>query len=406
MALFIILIISFSVSSAQDNPNKYQICFVGVDARGEHSEGFLFWKETKVNYQVSWKLCDSSGRDAEINTLNYKIYCWAEKDSLSDHDSKTSLDIGGGSMAVFENRLAKTQYIFRVDGVNNNGRLVVKSQIARSIFPTPKGGGNGTIKVNLFSFTEFMKVYDESTDLGRASFILIFLFFIIACLFIVRCFWIMRPTRLFPTEMELKEKIDDIYDKIYTDGNSSPVNPAQTKELLQRLMSTREQSWGVHARKVLGKLPFYPNFPKRSHEKLTDFGDLPTITIVKDGLKQHKNIPDRQCIQEYLDRTIEAEAARLKKRGFIDWLWSLGYTEPLLGLYGTVTGLVSAFANYGSDPAKFAPGISEALWTTVYGLTTGIILMLAHYYFSNKLDRVITTWEEMSLKLAKECDKL
>jgi biopolymer transport protein ExbB len=67
---------------------------------------------------------------------------------------------------------------------------------------------------------------------------------------------------------------------------------------------------------------------------------------------------------------------------------------PLLGLLGTVSGLVSVFGVLGTsggeapDPTQLAIGISEALNTTIAGLAVAIYTVVAHSYFTRKVERL------------------
>ena len=67
---------------------------------------------------------------------------------------------------------------------------------------------------------------------------------------------------------------------------------------------------------------------------------------------------------------------------------------PLLGLLGTVSGLVSVFSTLGdsgggdADPAELARGIAMALNTTIAGLAVAVPSVVAHSYFTRKLEKV------------------
>lgn len=72
------------------------------------------------------------------------------------------------------------------------------------------------------------------------------------------------------------------------------------------------------------------------------------------------------------------------------WLGNLAATSTLLGLLGTVLGIHSAFENMKiykqASPEIFAAGISEALLTTIFGLSIAIPSTLGMYLFRNLLD--------------------
>jgi biopolymer transport protein ExbB len=74
---------------------------------------------------------------------------------------------------------------------------------------------------------------------------------------------------------------------------------------------------------------------------------------------------------------------------------------PLLGLLGTVSGLVSVFGLLGSsggetpNPTQLALGISEALNTTIAGLAVAIYTVVAHSYFTKKVERFAVRMESI-----------
>lgn len=86
------------------------------------------------------------------------------------------------------------------------------------------------------------------------------------------------------------------------------------------------------------------------------------------------------------------------------WLLSIAaHASPLLGLLGTVTGMIKAFqaiALHGTgDAAILAKGISEALYTTASGLIIAIPCMIFYNYFNRKIDLIISDIEKTSTEL-------
>src|SRR5690606_40311178 len=77
--------------------------------------------------------------------------------------------------------------------------------------------------------------------------------------------------------------------------------------------------------------------------------------------------------------------------GGLIWLSVIAVVSPLLGLLGTVLGIMTSFnrvATMGSaNIAAVAPGIAEALMTTAFGLVAAIPAAIAYNYFVNRLDR-------------------
>lgn len=77
--------------------------------------------------------------------------------------------------------------------------------------------------------------------------------------------------------------------------------------------------------------------------------------------------------------------------GGMVWLAIIAVTAPLLGLLGTVLGVMNAFLGIqttgSANIASVAPGIAEALITTAFGLVAAIPAAIAYNYFANRLDR-------------------
>lgn len=91
--------------------------------------------------------------------------------------------------------------------------------------------------------------------------------------------------------------------------------------------------------------------------------------------------------------------------GFLEMTAGLG---PLLGLLGTLSGLVTIFANLGGgmgsgDPVAVARGISEALNTTIVGLAVAVPSLVAHNYLQRKVETMAVTMEGMVSDLVAKC---
>ena len=88
---------------------------------------------------------------------------------------------------------------------------------------------------------------------------------------------------------------------------------------------------------------------------------------------------------------------------FLPSIGILAGVAPLLGLLGTVTGMISTFDTitiFGSgQPRLMAGGISEALLTTAAGLVIAIPVLLIHSFLSSRADRLIADTERFSATL-------
>jgi biopolymer transport protein ExbB len=80
---------------------------------------------------------------------------------------------------------------------------------------------------------------------------------------------------------------------------------------------------------------------------------------------------------------------------------------PLLGLLGTASGLVRIFQGLGdnSDHLAIARGISEALTTTIVGLAIAVPCVIAHGYFSRRIEMLTARLESLLADLASACEK-
>jgi biopolymer transport protein ExbB/TolQ len=90
----------------------------------------------------------------------------------------------------------------------------------------------------------------------------------------------------------------------------------------------------------------------------------------------------------------------------LGYLSLLANTATLLGLLGTIFGLMTAFSGVGAaDPSKrsafLAAGISEALNTTAFGLIVAVPAMLLHAFFVNRVERVADSLDEAIVRLAR-----
>jgi biopolymer transport protein ExbB len=107
----------------------------------------------------------------------------------------------------------------------------------------------------------------------------------------------------------------------------------------------------------------------------------------------------RQDMENALQEAILGEIPRIER--FLSTLGMLAAIAPLLGLLGTVTGMINTFhviTYYGTgDPRMMSGGISEALVTTMLGLTVAIPIMIAHTFLSRRVETQISKMEENSV---------
>ncbi len=113
----------------------------------------------------------------------------------------------------------------------------------------------------------------------------------------------------------------------------------------------------------------------------------------------------RQTQQAFLIKDAIEEAGghvvhELKR--YLNALGTIAATTPLLGLLGTVIGMIKVFSAITAvgvgDPQVLAGGISEALITTAAGLSVGIPSLMFHRYFLGKVNELTVAMEQDALR--------
>jgi biopolymer transport protein ExbB len=125
----------------------------------------------------------------------------------------------------------------------------------------------------------------------------------------------------------------------------------------------------------------------------------PIARVVAAGLNCRKMA--REEMENALQEAILREIPPMER--FLSTLGMLAAIAPLLGLLGTVTGMIDTFhviTQHGTgDPRMMSGGISEALVTTMLGLTVAIPIMLAHTLLNRSVDNRIGQMEEKAVAL-------
>lgn len=119
--------------------------------------------------------------------------------------------------------------------------------------------------------------------------------------------------------------------------------------------------------------------------------DGPLLKILQNGLETtHSGKFESQVIDQAFDEAASVELA--KPFVFINYLQVIASVAPMVGLLGTVSGMVKAFRTIAEQgmgrPELLADNISEALITTASGLIVAIPALIAYFYFKNKYGKI------------------
>ena len=127
-------------------------------------------------------------------------------------------------------------------------------------------------------------------------------------------------------------------------------------------------------------------------------GSSPLGRIFSAGLKNIKSPPEvmKESIEE-AGRAVSHDLGR-----FLTTLGTIASISPLLGLFGTVVGMIEIFGSQsavGNTPAVLAHGISVALYNTAFGLIVAIPSMIFYRHFRSQVDSLTIEMEQQAIKL-------
>jgi biopolymer transport protein ExbB len=132
---------------------------------------------------------------------------------------------------------------------------------------------------------------------------------------------------------------------------------------------------------------------------LTKLADgSPLGRIIAAGLKNIKSPPEimKESIEE-AGRAVSHDLGR-----FLTTLGTIASISPLLGLFGTVVGMIEIFGSQtavGNSPAILAHGISVALYNTAFGLIVAVPSMIFYRHFRSQVDGLTIEMEQLAIKL-------
>ncbi len=133
-----------------------------------------------------------------------------------------------------------------------------------------------------------------------------------------------------------------------------------------------------------------------------DSRPTPLTNTLKAGLVQVMNRRADEEVQVAMDASVLRETPRLE--GWVSFLAVFGNVGVLVGLMGTIIGLIHSFggvaeADAATKAARLSQGISEALNCTAFGLLVAITAVVAYGFFQIRISRAITDMQECSMTL-------
>ena len=127
-------------------------------------------------------------------------------------------------------------------------------------------------------------------------------------------------------------------------------------------------------------------------------GHSPLGRIFAAGLKNDKS--SRYVMKESIEEAGRAATHDLER--FLTSLGTIATISPLMGLFGTVIGMIEIFGSQaptGTNPQLLAHGISVALYNTAFGLVIAIPSMIFYRHFRAKIDSIVIEMEQQAVKL-------
>ena len=126
--------------------------------------------------------------------------------------------------------------------------------------------------------------------------------------------------------------------------------------------------------------------------------DSPLGQVLASGLRNHKS--PRQVMKDAIEEAGSAVAHELER--FLTTLGTIATISPLMGLFGTVVGMIEIFGSQspsGSNPQQLAHGISVALYNTGFGLVIAIPAMIFFRHFRGRVETFVIEMEQQAARL-------
>ncbi|MGI4837756.1 MAG: MotA/TolQ/ExbB proton channel family protein [Janthinobacterium lividum] len=174
------------------------------------------------------------------------------------------------------------------------------------------------------------------------------------------------------------------------------------------LAITAERLWTLRASRVapahlVGQVWRWMKDKQLNKDKLKELReDSPLGEILAAGLANSRH--GREIMKESIEEAASRVIHELER--YISTLGTIAAMAPLLGLLGTVLGMIDIFSsfmgtNMATNPAVMAGGISKALVTTASGLIVAIPALFFHRLLQRRIDDLVVGMEQEAIKLVE-----
>ncbi len=126
--------------------------------------------------------------------------------------------------------------------------------------------------------------------------------------------------------------------------------------------------------------------------------DSPLGQVLASGLRNYRS--SRDVMKDAIEEAGSAVAHELER--FLTTLGTIATISPLMGLFGTVVGMIEIFGSQsptGSNPQELAHGISVALYNTGFGLVIAIPAMIFFRHFRGRVEGFVVEMEQQAARL-------
>ena len=426
--LVIVMLVLASTTAAQIDPALDSVCIVRIDpveGKGASAES------GQVGARIEWRVLNPGLTPDTLERRldafeQYRVRCYYDNDLVAEAKTPRTVLQGAGH-AVFDSLEVGTTYHFVVEGLRSGA---APSQSEVFVFRRDAIISKGfqfslaypilRLLDRLAWFEGAADAMDRSSKPGRWAFELIAAFLVLGLLiWLFRTRPSLQTTQVFLADRKLgsideveramvilreaSTPIDNKLAALERDDNLAKLpillqgHESNLRELVTNNLTRGEfhGSFGGIFRVIF----FWERLVRKRHADPKRFHHMPTVRILKTATSALAGEESSVQLQKAIEIRVTEEEEELRKNSHLDILWAIGVTAPLVGLFGTVTGISESFKVIAHTSARnvhlmsyLAEGINEALYTTIAGLMVGIIFMLIYYYYDFKLDRIHAMW--------------